>query len=249
MAVELQAVIFDLGNTLMHFEGFRPEVVREADQRLLDHLQNADIPVDGEAFLALFRDRVNHYYDERESEFIEYTTSYILRTVLEELGYPKVDERLLAPALKAHYAIFQEHWKAETDAEPTLSRLHKDGYRLGIISNAADDEDVQTLVINAGLHPHLDFVLTSAACRMRKPNPYIFQLALENWDLPAERVAMVGDTLGADILGAHNAGLYSIWFTRHADTPGNRDHLDTIQPDAEVANLSEVPVLLERLKK
>jgi FMN phosphatase YigB (HAD superfamily) len=59
---------------------------------------------------------------------------------------------------------------------------------------------------------------------------------------------MVGDTLGADILGAQHAGVYSIWVTRHADTPANRAHADTIQPDALIECLEDLHPLLLRLK-
>lgn len=247
MAADIRGVIFDLGNTLIHFEGFRPEVIQEADQQLLDHLVEEGLEVDPQPFLARFREKVNQYYDEREAEFIEYTTNYILRVVLEELGYKDVEESLLSPALKSHYKVFQAYWKPEEDAKPTLKQLQKEGYKLGIVSNAADDDDVQTLVKNAGLRPFFDFVLSSAACRVRKPNPYIFQLALQNWGLPADKAVMIGDTLGADILGARNAGLYSIWLTRHTDTPGNRDHLDTIRPDLEATSLADIPGLIKSL--
>ena len=247
MTADIRAVIFDLGNTLLHFDGLRPDLIREADQILLDHLREEGLEIDGHMFLSQFREKLNHYYDERETEFIEYTTNYILRTALEELGYKELDEQVLAPALRAHYAVFQAHWKSEEDAEPTLSQLQQEGYRLGIVSNAADDDDVQTLVDNAGLRDYFDFVLSSAACRVRKPNPYIFHLALDNWGVLPKQVVMVGDTLGADILGARNAGLHSIWLTRHADTPGNHDHLDTIKPDARAARLAEIPTLIKSL--
>jgi FMN phosphatase YigB (HAD superfamily) len=58
---------------------------------------------------------------------------------------------------------------------------------------------------------------------------------------------MVGDTLGADILGAQNAGIYAIWITRRADVPANRAHQDTIHPDAAIDSLAEIPGLLEKL--
>ncbi|MCL5429817.1 MAG: HAD family hydrolase, partial [Chloroflexi bacterium] len=118
------------------------------------------------------------------------------------------------------------------------------GMRLAVVSNAGDDADVQTLVNNSGLRPYLDFALSSAACGIRKPNPRIFEIALEHWRLPRKDVVMVGDTLGADILGARNAGLTSIWLTRRADTPANRDHLDTIKPDVTITTLTELPELL-----
>jgi hypothetical protein len=38
-----------------------------------------------------------------------------------------------------------------------------------------------------------------------------------------------------------------IWISRRADTPGNRAHLDTIQPEAIISALSELPELLHTL--
>ena len=99
----------------------------------------------------------------------------------------------------------------------------------------------------AGICPYFDQVLTSAALGIRKPDPRVFQPLLDRWGLPPERVAMVGDTLGADILGARNAGLFSIWIKRRADTPANRAHADTIRPDATINQLSDLPALLDQL--
>jgi FMN phosphatase YigB (HAD superfamily) len=64
-------------------------------------------------------------------------------------------------------------------------------------------------------------------------------------NLHPQQVAMVGDTLGADILGAKNAGIYSIWITRRANTPANRAHAETIIPDARISELCELPSLLD----
>ena len=139
----------------------------------------------------------------------------------------------------------QAHWLLEDDTLSTLQALQGEGYKLGIISNAGDDDDVQTLVDKANIRAYFDVVLSSAACGVRKPNPRIFALALEQMRLQAAETAMVGDTLGADILGAKNAGLYSIWLTRRADTPANREHQHTITPDAQISALGELPALLK----
>ena len=248
MGNNIRAILFDLGNTLIHFDAVWPEVIQEADAALLRHLHSQGFAVEEDRFLADFRTRLNRYYAERETEFIEHTTAYILRTVLADFGYPDVSDENLAAALKSLYAVSQSHWQVEDDAHATLSALHADGYRMGIVSNASDDNDVQALVDKAQVRGFLDFVLSSAACGIRKPNPRIFQIAMENWDFPSDEVAMVGDTLGADNLGAQHAGLSSIWLTRRAEAPGNRDHADTIQPDASIARLSHLRQFLNDLK-
>ncbi|MCW5874993.1 MAG: HAD family hydrolase [Anaerolineales bacterium] len=244
METRFKGIFFDLGNTLLHFQGAWPEVMRQADEALLAHLRGQGFDLDGPTFLLEFRARLNAYYAQREAEFIEHTTAHVLKTLLADLGHSDVALETLRPALRALYAASQAHWLLEEDTLSTLQALRAAGYTLGILSNAGDDDDVQTLVDKAEIRPYFELVLSSAACGVRKPNPRIFEIALERMGLQASETAMVGDTLGADILGAKNAGLYSIWLTRHADTPGNRDHQDTITPDAKISTLSELLLLL-----
>jgi FMN phosphatase YigB (HAD superfamily) len=117
-----------------------------------------------------------------------------------------------------------------------------------MISNARDDRDVQALVDKAGIRNYFTIIVTSAAQGIRKPNPRIFHTVLDQMGIPPAHAAMVGDTLGADILGAQYAGVYSIWITRRAELPSNRAHQDTIQPDAAISTLVELPALLDKLE-
>lgn len=243
----LKAILFDLGNTLLHFDGAWPVVQRRADAQLLAHLQAQGLTLDAPAFLQEFRSRLNAYYAQREDEFVEQTTAYVLKTLLADLGYPNMGANQLAPALRALYAASQAHWQLEDDALDTLQALKAGGYQLAIISNAGDDEDVQTLVDKANLRPYFELVLSSAACGVRKPNPRIFSIALEHLAVQAGQAAMVGDTLGADVLGANNAGIYSIWLTRRSDTPANREHAHTITPNAQIASLAQLPSLIKKV--
>jgi 2-haloalkanoic acid dehalogenase type II len=243
----IEAILFDLGGTLIHFEGAWPDLMQTANLELLNNLEQQGLVLEANVFLNKFRQRLEEYYVQRESEFIEYTTAQILQNLLIEMGHTEATLETLRPALKRLYAVSQAQWKAETDTLSTVESLKQSGIRMGIVSNASDDDDVQTLVDNAGIRTYFDFVLSSAACGIRKPNPRIFQIALDHWKMSPERAAMVGDTLGADILGANNAGIYSVWITRRADTPGNRDHEDTIQPNATIASLAELPELITRI--
>lgn len=242
-----RAVFFDLGNTLLYFDGEWPEVFAQADQLLVSQLIDAGLNLDQEEFTREFRTRMNAYYQQREAEFIEHTTTYVLENLLSEFGVEQVSESILQPALAKMYAVSQAHWRLEAEAIACLNTLKESGYRLGIISNAGNDADVQKLVDKTEIREYFEFVITSAACGIRKPNPRIFAIALERLDLGPEDAVMVGDKLGADILGARNASIYSIWVTRRADTPVNSAHSETIKPDAAITSLDELPELLERI--
>ena len=84
-------------------------------------------------------------------EFIEYTTEYLLKGVLAEFGEQNIPARIQRQAIDAMYRVTQAHWYAEDDAIPTLELLRAQGYRLGLVSNASDEQDVQTLIDQTGL--------------------------------------------------------------------------------------------------
>jgi HAD superfamily hydrolase (TIGR01662 family) len=243
---EIKAVLFDLGNTLIFFDADDrlDQVLQQADQALFTRLRELGYLIDSD-FLQDFRRRMNLYYEEREVEFIEYTTRYVLRNLLEEKGM-LVNEASLMDGLHAYHHVTQSHWQLDEATPATLQKLTQAGYRLGLISNASDDADVHNLVDQSYLRPFFQVILTSAAQGIRKPNPLIFWKALEALDVQPEQAVMVGDTLGADILGAKNAGVLSIWITQQADTPQNRAHRNTIIPDFTIENIRQLPGLLER---
>ncbi len=243
----MEIVLFDLGRTLLYFDGTWPQALAFAGQALVGRLKQSGLQLDEDAFLEGFNTSQQAYAQERETEFIEFTSLFILKEQLKLSGYESVDNSILQAALNDMYAVTQAFWRPEDDALPTIRELVQRGYRLGIISNASDDNDVQQLVDKIGARPYFDIIISSAAVGIRKPNPEIFYLALRHWNAQPEQAVMVGDTLGADILGAHNSGMPGIWITRRADTPGNRAHLDTIQPDLTIATLAELPDVLENI--
>jgi FMN phosphatase YigB (HAD superfamily) len=241
-----RAIIFDLGNTLIYFDADWSQVFPQADKALLSSLRDSGLALDG-AFGDAFRDRLESYYREREMEFIEYTTRYVLESLLRDWGYENVSDEVVRLALSKLHSVSQAHWQPEDDMLTTLSDLKAKNYRLGMISNAGDDADVQALIDKAEIRPFFDIILTSAAQGIRKPNPEIFMMVLDYWKFLPTEVVMVGDTLGADILGAKNAGIFNIWITRRANRPANLAHQETIFPDEQITKLSELPVLLEDL--
>jgi len=234
-------ILFDLGNTLLYFDGIWEQVIVEMDAALLHSLQAYGLKLDEQAFMRQVEARFAEFDTQKSGEFLEFTTAFILRSLLDELGHSDVPEPILRRAVQDMYAVSQSHWQPEADTLPTLQTLRQQGYRMGLISNAGDDQDVQMLIDKAGVRGYFDIILTSAAQGIRKPNPRIFYQALQHWGTHPERAAMVGDTLGADILGARNAGVYSVWITRRASP--NQPHQETIIPDGKVDTLSELPSL------
>ena len=242
--MSIRAVIFDLGNTLVYFDGRWPLVLSQSERELAQALQENGFSLDAELVERLFRQRMKDYRQSREDDLVEHSTAAVFQGMMDDLGYPHVPEDVLRDVLARIYAVTQRHWIPEEDALPTIKALRERGYLLGVVSNAGDDADVQTLVDKVGIRPYLDFIVSSAAFGFRKPDPRIFQFALDCWGVLPEEVAMVGDTLEADILGANQAGLFSVWITRRVELEAVQAIRTRIQPDEEIDSLAALVDLL-----
>ena len=221
-------------------------VTSQGDEALTRYLIKQGMELNLSTFPVEFRRRLGEYFTQREKDLLETSYTFVLIELLKDKGYTNMPDDLIRRALDSLFAVTQSNWVLEDDALPTLQKLEKDGYRMGLISNAGDDQDVRQLVRRFGISSFFDFTLTSAACSYRKPHPRIFELAIANWYfLPSETV-MVGDNLDADIRGAKNAGLYAVWISRRAGP--SSDDQPRVQPDATVSSLSELPALLDLLQ-
>jgi HAD superfamily hydrolase (TIGR01549 family) len=242
----LRAVIFDLGGTLMYEREPARAVNARADEALTLYLREQGMELNLTTFPIEFRRRLDKYFKQREHDLLETTYSFVLRDVLADKGYEDLSDDLVRKALDRLFAVTQTNWTLEEEAVLTLQKLENDGYRLGLISNAGDDRDVQQLTEKFGIRSFFDFVVTSAACGYRKPHPRIFELALSNWYFLSTEAVMVGDNPDADIAGAKSAGLYTIWLKRRAESV-NEEQFQA-QPDAVAPSLSEIPSILDRLQ-
>jgi putative hydrolase of the HAD superfamily len=247
MNQDIKVILFDLGKTLMFPLQPWPDVFNQAYIKLRTVLMEEGAAENIKFNEDEFRKCLNNYYDQRNIDLIELGAHAVLKEFIRSKGYKNINDTIIRKALDAMYAITQTNWFLEDDTITILDELKIRGYHLGLISNAADDLDVQQLIDRMALRPYFDFILTSAACGFRKPHPLMFQKALNHFSFQPHQTAMVGDTLSADISGAENLGIYSIWTTRRAQLPPEGEL--PIQPQAIISNLTQILPLLEDLRK
>ncbi len=234
MASSIKHILFDLGGTLMYSIDDSSAVNQQGDEALTKALQKYDIQLDAK----LFRRRLHEYYAQRDKDYYETTYHLVLRELLKDLGYAEVAESVIRSGLDALYAITQTNWQLENDALETLQLLKSNQYQMGIFSNAGDDKDVQQLVEKFGIRSYFDFVLTSAACYYRKPHARAFEISLAQWNITPKEAIMIGDSLTADIFGANQLHMKTIWITRRATF--TTEDMQRIKPDFSLRKLSEL---------
>jgi HAD superfamily hydrolase (TIGR01549 family) len=239
----VKGVIFDLGGTLMTLDGDWEEVRARNAVNLAAFLRAEGLEVEAGALREEFRRQRERAYGIALATRVEYLARRSVKETLAELGHPHLDGHLLAEGVRALFHYEEARWTAFADAVPTLGALQSVGYRLGLVSNASDDAFIHRLVRRLGFEPYLRPALNSAGVGIRKPDPRILQLVLEEWGLEPGEVAMVGDTLSADILGAQLAGMRSI-LALMDENPRNDEWRDRIVPDATIEALAELPALL-----
>lgn len=216
-ALHYPYVLFDLGSTLIYFNGDWSQVMADALRACTRALIAQGCALDENAFPLAYYECMQRNQARRSADWQEVTAGQVLRDALLAQGRPDPGPAIITEALRIFYAPFQLRWQVEADAHPTLQALRAAGCRLGIISNASDDADLQTLIDQAGIRPYFDFVITSAVAGVRKPHPRIFEQALANWPpLERQQVLMVGDLRSADVAGANQQGFASAWITRRA---------------------------------
>ena len=245
MPTSLKVILFDLGSTLIYSKDPWPPIYKEADRALVEVLQQAGMPLEIKTFSDEFDTFLASYYAERGKGSTERTTFSALREILEQKGFG-VTESVGRAALDAMYSVTQQNWHLEADATATLKTLREQGYRLGLVSNTSDDKNVQQLLDRWDLRPFFENVITSAGCGIRKPDERIFRLALEHFGVTPAQTAMVGDLLEADVLGANQLGMYSIWITRRVELPEEGELV--IQPQAVISALDQIPALLDEIQ-
>lgn len=124
------------------------------------------------------------------------------------------------------------------DTIPTLTTCRRMGLKVGLISNMNQSGD--ELAGSMGLLPHLDFSITSQEVGAEKPDPLIFERALERAGAQPESAVHVGDQITSDVAGALNVGINAVLLDRDGNHKGYM-----AQP--RITGLEELPPLLENL--
>lgn len=142
--------------------------------------------------------------------------TYLYRRLLKELGIE--DESLVEKLYStfssvSSYALFD-------DALATLRALQNDGYRLGLISNF--EYWLEEMLVELEVGHLFDVSVISGIEGVEKPDPAIYELALERAGVAPERAVHVGDSPAMDIAPASAVGMTAVLLDRKGLYDGAR---------------------------
>ena len=238
--MQIKAVLFDMFDTLMLIvknHAFYSHSLKKTHKFLVKN----GIKVRFTDFKDAYIKARDALYVEADANLEEPHFNVRISNALGRLGF-SVDAKngIVAGATNAFCDGFMEYVRIDEHAAEVLRKL-QGKYKLGIVSNFAIPECVVKLLETHGLDKFFDVVIVSAAVNKRKPSPEIFQQALKKLSVDAAETVFVGDTVDADIKGAKDMGMKTIFIERRA-----QKEAEEICPDQTIKSLSELATALER---
>src|SRR5690625_1612525 len=101
-------------------------------------------------------------------------------------------------------------------------------------TNGGPNHQYEKLKVSPGLSSCFDYIVISGEFGEGKPEPAIFEHAINLLEVEKDETIMVGNNPQSDILGATRAGIDSIWINHH------NEEIDEVTPTYEVKRLKDI---------
>ena len=228
MREQVKHIFFDLDHTLWDFE-------RNSALAFEKIIRERNLELDLGDFLAVYvPNNLKFWRMFRENKLSKTELRYIrLRVTFDQLKYDCND--LLIKEIANDYLTYLPTFNHLFKETGTILSYLQPTYKLHIITNGFANVQEGKLV-NSGIDHYFDVVVNSEMAGVKKPNPYIFKLAMKRAGAQPERSLMVGDSLEADVHGALSAGMHALYFN-----PGKQEVPEHINA---IGNLLEMKKLL-----
>ncbi len=208
---DVRAVIFDLDDTITDFASAADAAFMSAFSAICEE-HGVDVGELHARYMELFEEYYTLHLEGHIT--LEEFRVYRFSRAFELVGLP-VDDHFLD--LTVDFLFYYDH---ELETFPGACDVLKEldqRYPLGLITNGPTDP--QWRKINKfNLSEIFEVILVSGQLGIAKPDPRIFDVALEGLRVAPEDAIMVGNSLQHDHQGAINAGIRFVW-ANHTDKP------------------------------
>lgn len=200
--MNIEHVFFDLDHTLWDFE-------KNSELTFQKIFELNNLKLNNQDFLAVYKPLNLKYWKlYREEKVSKEQLRYgRLKNTFDAINYSISDDVIykLSDEYIHHLADFNHLF----DYTFELLEYLKPKYKLHIITNGFQEIQNKKM-INAKIHHYFNTIVTSESVGVKKPNPKVFNYALETAKATKENSIMIGDSLEADIKGALDVGIQAI---------------------------------------
>ncbi|MGH7925759.1 MAG: HAD family hydrolase [Candidatus Binatus sp.] len=203
----LKALLFDFGGTLafLDFALLAREFSREG--RKLDALALEHAEYAGRAAI----DR--HLMREGNRQATSAAYELFFRGWMAAAGIPQDEFQECAAKFGAIHREATLWRVVRPGTFEALEAFKSAGYKLAIVSNA--EGQVEADAKRFGLSPYFDVIIDSHIVGVAKPDPRIFQIALERLGVGPDEARFTGDIYSIDVEGARAAGIEARLIDQH----------------------------------
>jgi putative hydrolase of the HAD superfamily len=221
----IQALLFDLDNTLVDFMKMKQTAVDAAVTAMID----AGLKMtQGEASRGIWA-----MYEQDGIESQQVFDLFLRRST------GKIDHKVLASGIIAYRRAREAAMVLYPHVKSTLVELVRRGYRLAILSDAPAKQAWLRLCA-LGLQHFFETVIAFEDTGERKPHPLPFRLALETLGVAPEEAVMIGDWPERDMVGAHAVGIRTV-YARYGDVRANYN----VTADRSIDDITELLDILD----
>ncbi len=199
---EITDIFFDLDHTLWDFD-------KNSGLTFQKIFKEQDIEIDIDKFLEVYEPiNLEYWRLYRDEKIGKVELRYKrLKTTFDKLNFKISDE--LINQISEDYITYLPMFNHLLDGAKDLLDYLKDKYNLHIITNGF--EEVQKIKLEKSqINDYFKVVVTSESVGVKKPNPKVFEFALKEANVSANKSIMIGDSLEADVLGALAVGISPI---------------------------------------
>src|SRR5581483_1098013 len=239
----LEAVVFDLGGTLIDYLGGAPkwpEMEFPGVHALHAHLTAAGLGVNVDRFRARFIAAMDRRWRSATDSLLDPPTLVALIDEMCEAMGLALDLDAREAAVMSYCQPIAERATLKDGAAELLRWLAARGVRIGLVANAVWPGDAHRRDLERfGLLRHFDATVFSSECGLWKPDPQVFAHTLGLMGARPAGTVFVGDRLLEDVQGAQRAGLRSVFVE---GTPDYQDiDPNSFRPDARIQRLADLP--------
>jgi putative hydrolase of the HAD superfamily len=241
----VKGIGFDLFGTLALQERFNFDQSTEA---LYQNLLMSGFQLDKGRFLETYRHVNRRFMAQAMEDGRETHNRLWVAGALQALGHAvEPEDRRIEQAVAAYFDPFIASCRLIPGTREMLERL-AGRYRLALLSNFTHPPALDQILARLRIRPFFDAILVSGQIGIRKPHPAVFAELTRRLGLPVEDIIFVGDELQADIVGAQNAGLRTVWMTyrQRLERPsplgqflGLAEEAGTVRPGLVIGSWSE----------
>jgi HAD superfamily hydrolase (TIGR01509 family) len=207
-------ILFDLDNTLLHMDEYWEESMKEALRQTAAAKAiniNELYPVfkqQDELYCNLYDEGVISLWEFRRDRFIK-TLEHFNRIVTNE---DAIQFHELFTSLTNFYI------KPSAKLDHTLALL-SEKYLMGIVTNGTPDFQ-RNKIKQLGLNRYFkaEHLFISEEVGYSKPAKEIYQMAMDTFQVEANEVIFVGDSLKNDVIAPINNGMHAIWVNNFAES-------------------------------